>query len=45
MLYYYQDHNGIGKTSIAHILLADAGFDIVEFNASELRTSKSLSDK
>lgn len=36
---------GIGKTSIAHILLENAGFDIIEFNASELRTSKVLVEK
>jgi len=36
---------GIGKTSIAHILLRDMGYDIIEFNASELRTSKVISDK
>tara|TARA_B100000963_G_C22627215_1_gene672976 strand:+ start:266 stop:1717 length:1452 start_codon:yes stop_codon:yes gene_type:complete len=36
---------GIGKTSAAHILLKEAGFDTIEFNASELRTSKELCDK
>lgn len=36
---------GIGKTTAAHILLKDAGFDTIEFNASELRTSRELSDK
>ena len=36
---------GIGKTSTAHILLKEAGFDTIEFNASELRTSRELSEK
>lgn len=36
---------GIGKTSTAHIVLKDAGFDVIEFNASELRTSKSITEK
>lgn len=36
---------GIGKTTAAHIMLKEAGFDTIEFNASELRTSKELSDK
>lgn len=36
---------GIGKTSIAHILLKDKNFDAIEFNASELRTSKILVEK
>ncbi len=36
---------GIGKTSTAHILLKEAGFDVIEFNASELRTSKQICSK
>lgn len=36
---------GIGKTSTVHILLKEQGYDIIEFNASELRTSKIISDK
>ena len=36
---------GIGKTSTVNILLKEQGFDIIEFNASELRTSKIISDK
>ena len=36
---------GIGKTSTAHILLKEAGFDVIEFNASELRTSKQICGK
>lgn len=36
---------GIGKTSTAHIILKEAGFDVIEFNASELRTSKSITEK
>ena len=35
---------GIGKTSSIHILLKEAGFN-VRFNASELRTSKIISEK
>ena len=36
---------GIGKTSSIHILLKEAGFNVIEFNASELRTSKIISEK
>uniref|UniRef100_A0A6C0JES6 AAA+ ATPase domain-containing protein n=1 Tax=viral metagenome TaxID=1070528 RepID=A0A6C0JES6_9ZZZZ len=36
---------GIGKTSIAHILLNEYNYDTLEFNASELRTSKIISEK
>ena len=36
---------GIGKTSTAHIILKEFGFNVIEFNASELRTSKILSEK
>ncbi len=36
---------GIGKTSTAHVLLNEYGYDVVEFNASELRTSKEICDK
>ena len=36
---------GIGKTTMAHILLKEADYDVVEFNASELRTSKIISSK
>ena len=36
---------GIGKTSTVHILLKDYGYDVIEFNASELRTSKIISSK
>lgn len=36
---------GIGKTSTALILLQEAGFDVIEFNASELRTSKKICGK
>ena len=36
---------GIGKTSIAHIILRDAGYNTIEFNASELRASKIISEK
>ncbi len=36
---------GIGKTTTAHVLLKYYGFDVVEFNASELRTSKEICEK
>lgn len=36
---------GIGKTSIAHIILKAAGYNTIEFNASELRASKIISEK
>ena len=36
---------GIGKTSIAHLILKKYDFDIIEFNASDLRSSKILTDK
>ena len=36
---------GIGKTSTIHILLKECGYDVIEFNASELRTSKIISEK
>lgn len=36
---------GLGKTTTAHILLRLYGFDVIEFNASELRTSKLISEK
>ena len=36
---------GIGKTSIAHLILNEAGYNVIEFNASELRASKIISDK
>lgn len=36
---------GIGKTSIAHILLKMYDYETVEFNASELRTSSIITDK
>lgn len=36
---------GIGKTSSIHILLNEAGYDTIEFNASELRTSKIITEK
>ena len=36
---------GIGKTSVAHIILKDSGYNSIEFNASELRASKIITDK
>jgi replication factor C subunit 1 len=36
---------GVGKTTIAHLILEKYNFDIIEFNASEIRTSKIISEK
>lgn len=36
---------GIGKTSSIHIILRYFGFNVIEYNASELRTSKIISEK
>jgi len=36
---------GIGKTTVAHVLLKHFDFDALEFNASELRTSKEICGK
>jgi DNA polymerase III delta prime subunit len=36
---------GTGKTTTAHILLKHFGYDVIEFNASEMRTSKEICDK
>ena len=33
---------GVGKTTLAHILLKHYGFDVIEFNASDLRNSEQL---
>ena len=33
---------GIGKTSTAHVVAAEAGFEVIEFNASDTRSKKSL---
>ncbi|KAF9397512.1 hypothetical protein BGX21_008796, partial [Mortierella sp. AD011] len=35
---------GIGKTSAAHLVAKNLGFNIVEFNASDTRSKKSLDD-
>mgnify|MGYP006091040835 CR=1 FL=1 len=36
---------GTGKTSLANILLKTNGYDIIEFNASDIRNQKVLKDK
>ena len=36
---------GIGKTTIANILLKEYNFDILEFNASDTRTAKIIQDR
>lgn len=36
---------GIGKTTMAHIILKEAGYDILEFNASEVRSQKIIRSK
>jgi replication factor C subunit 1 len=33
---------GIGKTTAAHLVAAECGFDILELNASDARNKKSL---
>lgn len=33
---------GIGKTTIAHIILNEYGFDVIEFNASDHRSKKKI---
>ena len=33
---------GIGKTSLAHILLKSHGFDVIEFNASDVRNTDQI---
>ena len=36
---------GIGKTSLANIILESNDFDIIEFNSSDIRNQKTLKDK
>lgn len=36
---------GVGKTYISHILCDRLGFDVIEFNSSDIRTSKVLGEK
>ena len=36
---------GIGKTSLAHIILNTYDFDIIEFNSSDIRNQKKLKEK
>lgn len=36
---------GIGKTTIANLLLKKYNFDVLEFNASDTRTAKTIQDK
>ena len=36
---------GVGKTTIANILLKEYDFDVIEFNASEVRSQKLIRDK
>jgi len=33
---------GIGKTSTAHVVAKEAGYEAIEFNASDTRSKKSL---
>jgi replication factor C subunit 1 len=35
---------GIGKTTIAHLILKHYNYDIIEFNASDVRSQKSVKD-
>ena len=43
-LFLYGDP-GVGKTTIANILLKEYDFDVIEFNASEVRSQKLIRDK
>jgi DNA polymerase III delta prime subunit len=43
-LFLYGDP-GIGKTTLANIILAEYGYDICEFNASEVRNQKQIRDQ
>ncbi len=36
---------GIGKTSLANIILSEYGFDVCEFNASEVRNQKQIKEQ
>ena len=36
---------GVGKTSLANIILKSYDFDIIEFNSSDIRNQKTLKDK
>ena len=36
---------GVGKTSLANIILESNDFDIIEFNSSDIRNQKTLKDK
>lgn len=36
---------GIGKTTIAHIILKKYGYEIIEFNASDVRSQKAVREK
>jgi DNA polymerase III delta prime subunit len=36
---------GVGKTMLAHLLMKKNGYNIMEFNATEIRTSKIIGDK
>jgi replication factor C subunit 1 len=42
---FLQGSPGLGKTTIAQIILKEFGYDILEFNASELRNQKLIKDK
>jgi replication factor C subunit 1 len=36
---------GIGKTSMAHCIVRDCGFDLLEFNASDVRSKKAVANQ
>ena len=36
---------GIGKTSLANIILSENGFDVCDFNASEVRNQKQIKEQ
>jgi len=35
---------GIGKTTVSHILLKSAGYEVIEYNASDIRSQKSVKE-
>ena len=36
---------GLGKTSVANLILKENDFDVLEFNASEMRNQKLIRDR
>ncbi|KAF8556305.1 hypothetical protein OG21DRAFT_1409344, partial [Imleria badia] len=36
---------GLGKTTLAHVIAAQAGYEVVEINASDTRSAQSVDDR